>query len=47
MTLWHPVKENVDPGLLSKVKEHVRLTGRWLIPEHLRRRLKSFSRDYS
>ena len=40
--LWHPVKEEVDTSLLIEAKDHVRLTGRWLIPDHIRRRLKRF-----
>ena len=44
MTLWHPVKEKVDMSLLTEVKVHVRLTGRWLVPAYLRRRLRRFLR---
>ena len=40
MTLWHPVKEDLATSLQTRAREHLRLTGRWLLPHRLRRWLK-------
>ena len=45
MTLWHPVKETVDTSLLTTVREHAKMTGRWLIPTPLKRTLKRLWSD--